>query len=186
MEKIRCDWAEQSEIEREYHDTQWGRPAHDDGYLFEMLVLESMQAGLSWKTILDKREAFRKAFDQFDVEKVSRYDEEKISDLLNNPKIIRNQLKIRAAINNAQVFLNIQKEYGSFDQFIWSYVDYQPIINDFKNASEVPSTTELAERISKDLKKAGFKFIGPTIIYAYMQSIGMVNDHLRTCEFRNC
>lgn len=186
MEKIRCDWAEQSEIEREYHDTQWGRPAHDDGYLFEMLVLESMQAGLSWKTILDKREAFRKAFDQFDVEKISRYDEEKIADLLNNPKIIRNQLKIRAAINNAQVFLNIQKEYGSFDQFIWSYVDYQPIINDFKNASEVPSTTELAERISKDLKKAGFKFIGPTIIYAYMQSIGMVNDHLLTCEFRNC
>ncbi|MGX6978262.1 DNA-3-methyladenine glycosylase I [Vagococcus elongatus] len=186
MEKVRCDWANQSEIERIYHDTQWGRPAHEDGYLFEMLVLESMQAGLSWKTILDKREAFREAFDQFDIEKVSRYDEKKIAELLSNPKIIRNKLKIQAAVNNAEMFLKIQKDHGSFDQFIWSYVNHQPVVNNFYSLSEVPSTTELAERITKDLKKAGFKFIGPTIIYAYMQSIGMVNDHLLTCEFRHC
>lgn len=180
-QKKRCSWAT-TDLYQEYHDREWGQPTHDDDQLFEMLVLEGMQAGLSWLTILNKREAFREAFDHFDCRKVAQYDEAKIEELLKNEKIIRNRLKIRAAVANAQQFIKIQEEYGSFDTFLWSYVDHQPICNHFETIEEIPASTELSDRISKDLKKRGFKFVGSTIIYAYMQSVGMVNDHVKGCH----
>ena len=180
-ETIRCSWAESSPLYHDYHDKEWGRPVHDDKKLFEMLILESMQAGLSWITVLKKREAFREAFDDFDPEKVALYNEEKIEKLMVNEKIIRNRLKINAAVNNAKVFLEVRKKYGSFDKMIWEYVDNTPIIGHFKKIEDIPASTPLSEKISKDLKKMGFKFIGPTTIYSFMQSIGMVNDHMTSC-----
>lgn len=179
--KKRCDWAGDLPIYIEYHDNHWGRPLHDDIALFEMLILEGMQAGLSWLTILKKREAFREAFDQFDPVKVAIYDEAKIQSLLKNEGIIRNRLKINAAVTNAKAFLEIQKQYGSFDRFIWTYLQYAPIQNHWEKMEDVPATTSLSDQISKDLKKHGFKFVGSTIVYAFMQSIGMVNDHLTSC-----
>ncbi|MFD2307092.1 DNA-3-methyladenine glycosylase I [Enterococcus termitis] len=181
MEKIRCDWARGSALEEKYHDEEWGTAEHDDHKLFEMLVLESMQAGLSWSTILKKRATIASAFDQFDYEKIAEYQQEKIDSLLEDPGIIRNKLKIAATINNAQVFMRVQKEYGSFDRFIWSYVDNEPIRNHWKDIKEVPATTALSDQISKDLKKLGFKFLGTTTVYAFMQATGIVDDHLQSC-----
>jgi len=164
-----------------YHDEEWGVPVYDDRTFFEFLILEGAQAGLSWSTILKKREGYRLAFDAFDAEKVARYDGVKISALLSDPGIVRNQLKIGSAVTNAQAFLNIQTEWGSFSDYIWSFVDGRPIQNAWQSLSEIPGKTPLAEVISKDLKKRGFRFVGPTIIYAHMQATGMVNDHLVDC-----
>ncbi len=180
-EKIRCSWAGNTPIYIDYHDKEWGRPVHDDVKLFEMLILEGMQAGLTWITVLNKREAFREAFDQFDPKKVALYDDAKIQELLANEKIIRNRLKINAAVSNAKVFLRVIEEYGSFDKFIWQYVDYEPIIGHWEKLDNIPVSTPLSDKISKDLKKMGFKFVGSTIIYAFMQATGMVNDHVTKC-----
>lgn len=176
----RCSWAT-TELYQEYHDREWGRSVRDDRKLFEMLILEGMQAGLSWLTILNKRMAFREAFDQFDYQKIARYGEAEIEELMQNAGIVRNRLKIKSAITNAQQFMKVQEEYGSFDAFIWSYVDYKPIHHHFGTEAEIPAATPLSDQISKDLKKRGFKFVGSTIIYAYMQAIGMVNDHVKSC-----
>ncbi len=180
-EKIRCAWAGELPLYRDYHDTEWGRPVHDDNRLFEMLILEGMQAGLSWITILKKRAAFREAFDGFDPGKVALYGEEKIRELLANERIIRNRLKINAAVTNAKAFLKVQEQYGSFDDFIWAYMEHTPIQNHWKKAEDIPAATPLSDRISRDLKKLGFKFVGSTIIYAFMQATGMVNDHVTDC-----
>ncbi|WP_299060177.1 DNA-3-methyladenine glycosylase I [uncultured Polaribacter sp.] len=179
--KHRCFWVTDSEIYKDYHDKEWGTPVFDDTTLFEFLILETFQAGLSWITILNKRENFRNAFDHFDYKKVALYAENKIQSLLQDKGIIRNKLKIRSAITNAQLFIEVQKEFGSFSKFIWSYVNNQPIINVFHSKEDVPATTELSDKISKDLKKRGFKFVGSTVMYAYMQAIGMVNDHTTNC-----
>ena len=183
MEKFteRCSWAT-TDLYKEYHDNEWGRPVHDDNKLFEMLILEGMQAGLSWLTILNKRKEFRTAFDNFDCNKVARYDEAKIEELMKNEGIVRNRLKIKSAITNARQFIKIQEKYGSFDLLIWSYVHNTPILNHFQSESDIPAKTALSDQISKDLKKLGFKFVGSTIIYAYMQAIGMVNDHVMGCH----
>jgi DNA-3-methyladenine glycosylase I len=165
----------------DYHDNEWGRPVHDDVKLFEMLILEGMQAGLTWLTVLNKREAFREAFDGFDPYKVALYDEVKIEELMANEKIIRNRLKIKVAVNNAKLYLRVIEEYGSFDQFIWRYVDYAPIIGRWEKIEDAPVSTPISDQISKDLKKMGFKFVGSTIIYAFMQATGMVNDHITKC-----
>ena len=181
MAKIRCDWCTNSEIYVKYHDEEWGEPIFEDRQLFEMLVLESFQAGLNWLTILKKREGFRTAFDEFDYKLISNYSEDKISELLQNENIIRHRGKIEATIGNAKAFIGIQAEFGSFSNFIWAYVDGQPKLNSFSSLSEVPAQTELSQKISKDLKKRGFKFLGPTTVYAFMQATGMVNDHLTSC-----
>ena len=165
----------------DYHDNEWGRPVHDDGKLFETLILETMQAGLSWITVLKKRESYREAFDGFDPKKIVLYDDVKIEELMGNAGIIRNRLKIKSAISNAKLFLEIQDKHGSFDKMIWSYVDNTPIIGHWESVEEMPSTTALSDQISKDLKKLGFKFVGSTIIYAFMQATGMVNDHTPDC-----
>lgn len=180
--KNRCWWAPDNDpLYVQYHDEEWGVPTHDDRMLFEMLILEGAQAGLSWSTILHKRENYRKAFDNFDAEKVARYDDEKIQSLLQNQGIVRNKLKIHSTVRNVGVFLQIQKAFGSFDNYIWRYTNYKPLINHWKNPGDVPAETGLSKTISKDLKKRGMNFVGPTIIYAYMQSIGLVNDHLTSC-----
>lgn len=181
MKKIRCDWANKNEMEAIYHDNEWGIEVHDDAKLFEFLVLESMQAGLSWSTILKKRATISSAFDQFDYHKIAAYTEEKMILLMENPGVIRNKLKIQATINNAKIFLAIQQEYGSFNEFIWSYANYQPIKNKWTNLGDVPASTALSDKISKALKKKGFKFLGTTTVYAFMQAIGMVDDHLSYC-----
>lgn len=165
----------------EYHDKEWGVPTFDDAVLFEFLILETFQAGLSWITILKKRENFRKAFDNFDYKKIANYSEEKYEELLQDTGIIRNKLKIKSAITNAKLFMKVQEEFGSFSKFFWSYTGGKPITNIFDKREDVPATTELSDKISKDLKKRGFKFIGSTVIYAYMQSMGMVNDHTTDC-----
>ena len=180
-DKNRCGWCGADPLYVAYHDQEWGVPVYDDQTLFEFLILEGAQAGLSWSTILKKREGYRLAFDRFDVEKVARYDGIKISALLTDPGIVRNQLKIGSAVTNAQAFLNIQDEWGSFSDYIWSFVDGRPIQNAWRSLAEIPAKTPLAETISKDLKKRGFRFVGPTIIYADMQATGMVNDHLVDC-----
>lgn len=180
-EKVRCAWAGNLPVSIEYHDKEWGRPVHDDVKLFELLILEGMQAGLSWNTVLKKREAFRKAFDGFDPCKVAFYDEAKIKELLANDGIIRNRLKVNAAVANARAFLLIQEAYGSFDRFLWAYVNHAPIKNHWTSIDEIPATTLLSDRISKDLKKLGFRFVGSTIVYAFMQATGMVNDHVADC-----
>ena len=179
--QIRCSWAT-TDLYQAYHDQEWGRPVHDDDRLFEMLILEGMQAGLSWLTILKKREAFRRAFDGFACAKVALYDEAKVAELMNNDQIVRHRLKIQSAIINAQQFIKIQEEYGSFAAFLWAYVDNQPIVNSFHTEAEIPAQTPLSDQISKDLKKRGFKFVGSRIIYAYMQAVGLVNDHITTCH----
>lgn len=180
-EKPRCSWPGDIPIYVDYHDTEWGRPTHDDTELFEFLVLEGAQAGLSWITILKKREAYREAFDGFDPAKVALYGPEKVEELMANEGIVRNRLKINAAITNAKLFLEVVEEFGSFDAFMWGYVDGAPIVNRWESEDEIPASTPLSDRISKDLKKRGFKFVGSTIMYAYMQSIGMVNDHVAGC-----
>ena len=179
---MRCTWVENIPEFIEYHDKEWGRPVHDDKKLFEMLILEGAQAGLSWITILKKRENYRKAFDGFDPLIISRYDNVKIEELMQNEGIIRNRLKIKGTITNAKLFLEVQKEYGSFDKFIWSYIDGKPIIGSPKKLEDIPTSTQISDKISKDMKKMGFKFVGSTIIYAYMQAIGMVNDHVVDCH----
>ena len=180
-EIIRCPWTGDSPIYMEYHDHEWGRPVHDDNKLFEMLILEGMQAGLSWITVLKKRAAFRQAFDGFDPKKVALYDDANIEELMTNEGIIRNRLKLNAAITNAKAFLKVAEQHGSFDRFLWRYVDDTPIIGHWKRVEDVPATTPLSDQISKDLKKMGFKFVGSTIIYAFMQATGMVNDHIADC-----
>ena len=178
----RCAWAEkQLDAYKAYHDTEWGVPVYDDKKLFEFLILEGAQAGLSWLTILKRRDGYRKAFAGFDVEKVARFDANKVEELMQDAGIIRNHLKIEAAISNARVFISIQKEFGSFSKYIWDFVDGKPIQNKFQHISELPATTPLSDAISKDLKKRGMKFVGSTIIYAHMQATGMVNDHTTDC-----
>ncbi|MEN8878760.1 MAG: DNA-3-methyladenine glycosylase I [Polaribacter sp.] len=177
----RCFWVTDSKLYQDYHDFEWGVPVYDDDTLFEFLLLETFQAGLSWITILNKRENFRAAFDDFDYQKIAKYSESKYNELLENAGIIRNKLKIRSAITNAQLFIEIQKEYGSFSKYIWNFVNHKPILNKFHSKKEVPATTELSDTISKALKKKGFKFVGSTVVYAFMQAIGMVNDHTRNC-----
>ncbi len=179
--KLRCPWAGNTAIYVAYHDHEWGRPVHDDKKLFEMLILECMQAGLSWITILKKREAYREAFDGFDPEKVAHYGDTKIQQLMQNEGIVRNRLKILAAINNARIFLNIVKKHGSFSNTLWKYVDHTPIVGHWERVEDIPVTTPLSDTISNDLKKMGFKFVGSTTIYAFMQAVGMVNDHITTC-----
>lgn len=180
--KNRCQWAKlDNELYVKYHDEEWGIEKHNDNELFEMLVLEGAQAGLSWETVLNKRENYRKAFDYFDPKIVANYGESKFEELIVNAGIIRNKLKIRSAIRNAKVFLEIQKEFGSFDKYIWSYVDYKQVKNSFIKMYDMPSKTEVSDLITKDLKKRGMNFVGSTIIYAFMQSIGMVNDHEVSC-----
>lgn len=180
----RCGWCGNEPIYQEYHDKEWGKPVYEDNKLFEMLILEGMQAGLSWITILKKREAFREAFDNFNPKKIAHYDDKKIGELLENKSIIRNKSKIKAAISNAKFFLEIQKEYGSFSQFLWQYVDFKPLVNRPKTLADLPTKTPLSDKISKDLKKRGFKFVGSTIMYSFMQAIGMVNDHILECSWR--
>ena len=180
----RCSWCEGDALYEQYHDKEWGVPIFDDLKLFEFLTLETFQPGLSWITILRKREHFRKVFDQFDYEKVARYGDEKINALLNNQSIIRNKQKIKAAVNNAQRFIAIRQKHGTFSQYIWDFVGGKPLQNSFKTLEEIPAKTALSERISKDLKQNGFQFVGPTVVYAHMQATGMVNDHLVGC-FRN-
>ncbi|MCL2075491.1 MAG: DNA-3-methyladenine glycosylase I [Betaproteobacteria bacterium] len=180
-EKTRCSWAGNIPVYMDYHDNEWGRPQHDDGRLFEMLILEGMQAGLAWITVLNKRAAFRKAFDGFDPAKVALYGDAKIQELMANEKIIRNRMKINAAITNAKLFAEVVEKYGSFDKFIWGYVDYAPVTGHWERIEDLPATTTLSDKISKDLKKMGFEFVGSTIIYSFMQATGMVNDHITKC-----
>lgn len=182
--KIRCVWCEKDDLYRKYHDEEWGKPVFDDAKLFEFLVLETFQAGLSWYTILAKRENFRIAFDAFDYHKIATYSEEKLESLLLNSGIIRNRLKIYATVSNAKAFLKVQSEFGSFSAYIWGFVSGIPIDNQPKMLSEIPATTPLSDTISKDLKKRGFKFVGSTVVYAQMQATGMVNDHLISCFTR--
>ncbi len=181
MEKTRCTWPGQDPLYLKYHDEEWGVPVKDDQLLFEFLTLETFQAGLSWITILRKRENFRKAFDHFDFHRIALYDEAKVESLLQDSGIIRNKLKIRAAITNAQAYLKIREEFGSFSSWIWSFTNNKPIINFFAENKDVPAKTELSDLISKELKKRGFKFTGSTVVYAHMQATGMVNDHLTKC-----
>ncbi|PHO01106.1 DNA-3-methyladenine glycosylase I [Rhodobacteraceae bacterium 4F10] len=179
--KKRCFWVSDDPLYTEYHDNEWGVPVYDDDKLFEFLMLETFQAGLSWITILKKRENFRKAFDNFDYKKIAKYSEGKYEELLQDAGIIRNKLKIKATITNAQLFMKVQEEFGSFSKYIWDFTNGKPIINKFKKREEIPATTELSDAISKDLKKRGFKFVGSTVIYAHMQATGMVNDHTTDC-----
>lgn len=181
MEKKRCGWAGTDPLYVSYHDKEWGVPAHDDRLLFEFLCLEGAQAGLSWSTILKRRENYRIAFDNFIPQIIVEYDELKIKSLINDPGIIRNKLKINSIIKNAKSFLKVQEEFGSFGKYIWGFVGGKPIINHWKSLKEVPAKTEISEKMSKDLKKRGFSFVGPTICYAYMQAVGLVNDHLIDC-----
>jgi DNA-3-methyladenine glycosylase I len=183
MDKMvnRCSWANYNDAMKEYHDKEWCTPVHDDKILFEFLVLEGAQAGLSWNTILQKRENFRKAYDNFDYTKIAKYNEHKIEELLDNPGIIRNKLKIASVIANSVALLKVQEEFDSFDKYIWKFVNNSPLNNEFKTLDELPSKTQISELISKDLKKRGFKFVGPTIIYSFMQAVGMTNDHATDC-----
>lgn len=178
---MQCDWCKGNELYEKYHDEEWGVPVYEDRVHFEFLVLESAQAGLSWLTILKKRENYRAAYDEFDPIKVQKYDAVKIESLMNNPGIVRNRRKIEASINNAKCFLEIQKEYGSFSNYLWHFVENKPLVNYFESVSELPAKTEIAEKISKDLKMRGMKFLGPTIMYSHMQATGIVNDHIITC-----
>ena len=180
-EIIRCSWVNDDPLYIRYHDEEWGVPVYDDKVLFEFVILEGMQAGLNWLTILKKRENYRKCLDKFNAKKIAQYDEEKIQALLNNEGIIRNKLKVNAIVSNAKAFLTVQKEWGSFSDYIWHFVEGEPIVNHWRNLSKVPATTALSDAISKDLKKRGFKFMGSTICYAFMQAVGMVDDHAADC-----
>jgi DNA-3-methyladenine glycosylase I len=177
----RCDWVPDDDLYKRYHDDEWGVPVYEDQLLFEYLILEGAQAGLSWSTILKKRENYRLAFDLFDAKKISKYGDKKIEELLNNPGIVRNKLKIGSTIRNAKIFLEIQKEHGSFREYIWSFVDGKPIVNRFQELKDIPAKSEISDNMSKDLKKRGFNFVGSTICYAFMQAVGMVNDHTVDC-----
>jgi DNA-3-methyladenine glycosylase I len=177
----RCPWPANDKLYIKYHDKEWGVPVHNDRKLFEFLLLEGFQAGLSWRTILYKRQNFRKTFDNFDFNKVAKYDKRKINSLMKDAGIIRNQLKINSSVSNAKAFIAVRKEFGTFDKYIWGFVDGKPIKNKFKSLKELPARTELSDLISKDLKKRGFNFVGSTIVYAHMQATGMVNDHLTSC-----
>ncbi|MCB0749859.1 MAG: DNA-3-methyladenine glycosylase I [Ignavibacteriae bacterium] len=179
--KKRCAWCGTDPLYIKYHDEEWGVPAHEDRHLFEMINLEGAQAGLSWITILKKRENYKKLFDNFDAIKISKYSENKIEMLLQNPGIVRNKLKVNSVVTNAKAFLKIQKEFGTFDKYIWQFVGGKPIKNKFKTLSDLPTKTEISDAMSKDLKKRGFKFVGSTICYAFMQATGMVNDHTSEC-----
>lgn len=182
----RCEWPK-NELAVRYHDEEWGVPLYDDEKLFEFLILEGAQAGLSWDTILRKREAYREAFDGFDVNKVARYTDKRVEKLLENDRIIRNRLKIASAVSNAKEFLRVQSEFGSFERYIWSFVDGKPIVNKWKLTSQIPATSPISDAISRDLRQRGFKFVGSTIVYAHMQATGMVNDHLVSCfRYREC
>lgn len=183
--KIRCGWCEKDDLYRNYHDSEWGNPVYDDETLFEFLLLETFQAGLSWYTILSKRQNFSKAFDRFNYKKIAQYDEDKIQQLMQDAGIIRNQLKIRGTVTNAQKFMEVQKEFGSFSKYIWGFTGGKPIVNQHKTMATIPATTPLSDAISKDLKKRGFKFVGSTVVYAHMQATGMVDDHVETCWKRN-
>lgn len=182
--KIRCAWCEKDDLYRKYHDEEWGVPVYDDAIIFEFLILETFQAGLSWHTVLKKRENFRLAFDNFDYIKIAQYQEEKIQELLLDAGIIRNKLKVYSAVTNAQNFIKIQEEFGSFSKYIWAFTDSKPIDNKPQTLKEVTATTPLSDAISKDLKKRGFKFVGSTVVYAHMQATGMVNDHVEDCWTR--
>lgn len=177
----RCSWCGEDELYIKYHDKEWGVPVFDDRKQFEFMVLESAQAGLSWITILRKREAYRKAYENFDPVKVAEFDENKIGELLKNDGIIRNRRKIESSINNAKKFIEVQREFGSFSEYLWRFVDYKPIVNKWKSEAEAPAKTELSERISLDLKKRGFKFLGPVIVYSHLQATGLINDHIVDC-----
>lgn len=181
MKKHRCGWCLGDPLYEAYHDTEWGVPVKDDSTLFEFLILETFQAGLSWITVLRKRENFREAFDNFDYNKIAQYNQTKIDSLLQNPGIIRNKLKVNATVSNARAFMATQKEFGSFSKYIWDFVNGNPIKNEWENYRDAPATTELSDIISKDLKKRGFRFVGSTVIYAHMQATGMVNDHELNC-----
>lgn len=185
MEKTRCAWSTSEPIYIKYHDEEWGVPVYDDAKLFEFLTLETFQAGLSWITVLKKRENFRKAFDNFNYKKIAGYDEDKIAELMDDAGIIRNGAKIRAAVTNAQAFMEVQKEFGSFSGYIWGFVNHKPIVNRLKSHKDAPATTPLSDEISKDLKKRGFKFVGSTVVYAHMQATGMVDDHVDDCWKKN-
>lgn len=184
MEKIRCGWCEKDDLYRKYHDEEWGKPVFDDKTIFEFLVLESFQAGLSWYTILSKRENFRKAFDDFDYRRIAFYSDEKTEELMQNSGIIRNRLKIKATVSNAQRFMEVQEEYGSFSEYIWGFVGGRPLDNMPETLSDIPAVTKVSDALAKDLKKRGFKFLGSTVVYAHMQATGMVNDHLKSCFIR--
>lgn len=182
--KTRCAWCEKDDLYRNYHDNEWGKPVYDDETIFEFLILETFQAGLSWYTVLAKRENFRKAFDNFDFIKIANYSEDKMAKLAEDTGIIRNKLKIKATVTNAKAFLKVQEEFGSFSKYIWGFVDGKPIDNQPKTLSEVKATTPISDALSKDLKKRGFKFVGSTVMYAHMQATGMVNDHILECHTR--
>jgi DNA-3-methyladenine glycosylase I len=177
----RCDWCKNDALYERYHDEEWGVRVDDDQVLFEFLILESMQAGLSWITILRKRENFREAFDQFKVERIAAYDETKVNELMLNTGIIRHRLKIESAIHNAKQFMKVQNEFGSFSNYMWSFVNHQPVVNHYQELSQIPTKTELSDKVSKDLKKRGFKFLGSVTIYSYLQAVGVIDDHLDSC-----
>jgi len=177
----RCEWAESSDLMRAYHDDEWGKPSHDDTHLFEMLMLEGAQAGLSWSTILAKRANYRRAFDDFDPERIARYGEAKLTALLADPGIVRNRLKVKSSVRNAQSFLAVRAEHGSFDAYLWAWVDGTPIVNRPRTLADLPARTDLSDRLGKDLKKRGFNFVGSTIVYSYMQAVGVINDHVVGC-----
>ena len=182
--KYRCAWCEKDDLYRNYHDNEWGKPVYDDETIFEFLVLETFQAGLSWYTVLAKRENFRKAFENFDWNKIANYSEEKMTELAQDTGIIRNKLKIKATITNAQAFIKVQEEFGTFSKYIWAFVDGKPIDNKPKTIADVKATSEISDQLSKDLKKRGFKFVGSTVVYAHMQATGMINDHVMNCFTR--
>ncbi len=182
--KQRCAWCEKDDLYRNYHDNEWGKPVYDDATIFEFLILETFQAGLSWYTVLAKRENFRKAFDNFNLKKIANYSEDKMAELAEDAGIIRNKLKIKATVTNAQAFIKVQEEFGSFSKYIWGFVDGKPIDNHPKTLSEVKATTPISDALSKDMKKRGFKFVGSTVMYAHMQATGMVNDHVMDCWTR--
>ncbi|WP_125567849.1 DNA-3-methyladenine glycosylase I [Companilactobacillus insicii] len=181
---MRCPWADSSEEMQSYHDKEWCKVSHDERYFFEMLTLELSQAGLSWSTIIKRREGYREVFDNFDIDKVAKFDESKKKQLLQDSRIIRNKLKVSATINNAQLIKKMHEKNQKFSDYIWSFVDNKPIINHYNDLSEMPAQTALSERISKDLKKRGFRFVGPTIIYSFLQAVGVINDHLDSCDFK--
>jgi DNA-3-methyladenine glycosylase I len=181
VSRTRCPWGEATPLYQAYHDEEWGVPAHDDRHLFEMLILEGAQAGLSWRTILEKRAHYRKVYDRFDPGKVARYDRRRVAALLADPGIVRNRLKVASSISNARAFLAVQRECGSFDHYLWSWVEGRPVVHRFRTLRQVPARTALSDALSRDLKKRGFRFVGSTIVYAYLQAVGVVNDHLVDC-----
>ena len=185
MSKIRCGWCEKDDLYRDYHDNEWGKPVFDDETIFEFLVLESFQAGLSWHTILKKRENFRNAFSDFNYHEIANYSKAEVEELMSNSGIVRNRLKILATINNAQRFIEVQQEFGSFSKYIWNFVEGKPIVNYPETLAEVPSTSSISDALAIDLKKRGFKFLGSTVMYAHMQATGMVNDHTKSCWAKN-